>query len=566
MITGIHGVLVAAAIAVAASSALAQSPADFLRTDPRAGRASEVVPPEDAAPTPLAPSAPRSGPRFVLRDVRLDGATAIADGALAPLWAELIGTEVALAALDAIAASVAAAYRARGFILSQAIVPPQTVTDGIVVIQVIEGYIDRVAIVGGAQNQRDAAAGLFAPVPQDRPLRLHTLERAVLLSRDIFGGGADTAVEPSPVTFGAADMTVAITSAPIAGFASADNRGSRLYGVGNFVTGGTAYNRLGLNEQLGIVGAGALDGSLGYLQGTAALPLFMLAGTLLDGAMLELEADYANGEPDLTRSGAPDAQTLTTHEVNLRAALRVPIIRTRVQNLFGEIGLDWQDSDNVNGFGPDETTATDRLLVLDASLSWDRADRFGGVSLVAAGLRQGLDVSDTFVGGGVSSGVADFTLMTLDVTRLQRLGQGPWALWLEAIGQYALDVLPNSERFALGDASIGRGYAPGNTTGDSGYGVRVEVRRQVGSAVLRGLGEAAEFYAFGDYGRAYDRDADRDGAAWESLGSAGFGARIDVRPWLTITPEIARQLDGTPTDTTDASLETRFYIGVVARF
>ena len=40
-------------------------------------------------------------------------------------------------------------------------------------------------------------------------------------------------------------------------------------------------------------------------------------------------------------------------------------------------------------------------------------------------------------------------------------------------------MLPNSERFALGDATIGRGFAPGNTSGDSGWGGRVELRRQL---------------------------------------------------------------------------------------
>ena len=39
-----------------------------------------------------------------------------------------------------------------------------------------------------------------------------------------------------------------------------------------------------------------------------------------------------------------------------------------------------------------------------------------------------------------------------------------------------------------------------------------------------------------------------------------------MRPWLTLTPEIARQTDGVATDTTETEHETRFYLGVVARF
>ena len=60
--------------------------------------------------------------------------------------------------------------------------------------------------------------------------------------------------------------------------------------------------------------------------------------------------------------------------------------------------------------------------------------------------------------------------------------------------------------------------------------------------------------------------SERDGDRWETLASAGIGARIDLRDWLTLTPEIARQTQGVATDTTETGLETRFYIGAVARF
>lgn len=119
---------------------------------------------------------------------------------------------------------------------------------------------------------------------------------------------------------------------------------------------------------------------------------------------------------------------------------------------------------------------------------------------------------------------------------------------------------------ALGDSSIGRGFAPGAATGDSGLGGRLELRRQLDAATLRSLGEAAELYAYGDYGAAWDRDAARDGAWRETLASAGIGLRLDLRPWLSLTPEIARQIEGTNSDTTDHECETRLYLAAVVRF
>jgi len=77
---------------------------------------------------------------------------------------------------------------------------------------------------------------------------------------------------------------------------------------------------------------------------------------------------------------------------------------------------------------------------------------------------------------------------------------------------------------------------------------------------------AAELYAFGDYGQAYDRSFERDGNKWETLASFGIGARIDLSEGITIIPEVARQLEGFNSDSDTGDRETRFLISVVARF
>lgn len=563
----------AAAAAVAtcvalATAAQAQSPADRLPREPGLIADPAVAPPETPAPVePLTAPVPDGGPSFVLRGVTLEGATAVPDAELRPLWADLVGQEVTLATLQGLADRIGATYRTRGFVLSQAVLPAQEIADGVVRILVIEGFVDQVDITGGAANQQALAELFFAPVTEARPLRLSTLERAILLSRDSFGGAAETVLEPAPATFGAADLGVLIEPERPTGFVTADNRGSRLYGPLTLGAGGRAYNLLGLNERLdGLVAVAPEDASLAYAQAVMEVPLPWLSGTALDGGRLELSGNIARSNPDLSRSGTDDL-TIVLDETNLRVGLIVPFIRTRSQNLFGRLGVDFQESESETVFGGPSSFETDRLTVLDLGLTWDRADRLGGVTLVEAGLRQGLDIAGARIDAeGSAGGTVDFTLATATLSRLQSLGSSRWALFGELIGQAAADVLPPSERFSLGDATIGRGYAPGNTSGDSGYGGRLELRRYMVADDFEGAVEAVEVYVFGDYGQAYDRSGDRDGAQWETLASAGIGARIDVRPWLTITPEIAQQLDGQATDTTDTGLETRAYLGVVARF
>ncbi len=463
--------LAAALLAATALAAGAQPASDYLPREPLP--AERPQPP--ASPGPAGPVAPPQNPgkepSFVLRGVTLEGATAVSRDDLAPLWAPLIGQPVTLATLGELADRIAAAYRARGYVLSQAVLPAQTIEDGTVRVQVIEGFIDQVGIEGGTPGQQAAAARLFAPVASDRPLQLKTLERSVLLSRDTFGGSVETLLQPSAATFGAADLGVALDPDRFTGFAAADNRGSRLYGPVTLSAGGSAYNLLGQNERLdGLVAFAPYQASLAYGEAVLDLPLPFLTGSLLDGGRLELRVDASRGEPDLAKSGSPDL-TVTTNQTDLSAGLVVPFIRTRSQNLYGRVGLDWQDSESVTGFAGSAENSTDRLLVLRAQVSWDVADRFGGVTLIDAGLRQGIDAGGARIEAeGPAAGNPDFTLATLTLSRLQRLGRGDWSLYAEAIGQLAAQVLPNSERFALGNSTIGRGFAPGNTTGDFGLG------------------------------------------------------------------------------------------------
>src|SRR5262245_42129013 len=66
-------------------------------------------------------------PLFVLRNVSLTGAHAIAPEHLAEAWRPFVGKKVSQADLVTIATGIGDAYRAAGFHLSRAIVPPQDI-------------------------------------------------------------------------------------------------------------------------------------------------------------------------------------------------------------------------------------------------------------------------------------------------------------------------------------------------------------------------------------------------------------------------------------------------------
>ena len=92
--------------------------------------------------------------RFVLSGMIIEGSSVYVDYEFIPLYQNLLGTEISLADAYRVAAAVSAQYRNDGYILSRAIVPPQRIRDGIVRLQVIEGFVYQVIIEGDSYRER----------------------------------------------------------------------------------------------------------------------------------------------------------------------------------------------------------------------------------------------------------------------------------------------------------------------------------------------------------------------------------------------------------------------------
>ncbi|WP_269759514.1 POTRA domain-containing protein [Variovorax sp. E3] len=85
------------------------------------------------------PAPPRpAGATFKLNDLRLNGVKALSNEELQSITAPYIGRDVTLTDLEELAKAITARYKERGYFLAQAVVPVQTVRDGVVEISVIE--------------------------------------------------------------------------------------------------------------------------------------------------------------------------------------------------------------------------------------------------------------------------------------------------------------------------------------------------------------------------------------------------------------------------------------------
>lgn len=118
-------------------------------------REEEPEPPR-VAPGIVLPPAPvpqkgRAGPlpfRILVRDIRITGTTVFSAEELAAVTAPYQNRELAAEDLEALRIALTLFYINRGYVNSGAVLPDQTITDGVVTFRIIEGELTRIELEG----------------------------------------------------------------------------------------------------------------------------------------------------------------------------------------------------------------------------------------------------------------------------------------------------------------------------------------------------------------------------------------------------------------------------------
>jgi hemolysin activation/secretion protein len=479
----------------------------------------------------LKPGPDAAAVRFVLRSVAIDGATVYPADSLAREFDPLTGKETSLAELYAVAERITARYRNDGYILTQAVVPAQTVREGAVRIQIVEGFIDAIRFEGESGGGRALLERYAEKIRAARPLRADTLERYLLLMNDLPGLTARATLAASAATPGASDMTISLGHARFEGALTAHNRGSRSLGPwrGEFEL--DLNSVLGLHERTSIRAVSSFDRELNF----AALAHEHPVGA--EGGRLGLSISGVSSIPG--RAANLNFDGLETSSVSGALAYRHPLLRTRAHNLYLRGALTWFDGESEFA----ATTLTeDRIRALRLGLTWDMADRWRGVNIVDLELGQGIDALGARRSGSANlsraDGRSDFTKASLYAARLQSLAPN-WSLLVAASGQRAFSTLLSPELFAYGAEPFGRGHDASELVGDSGAAGKLELR-WAGQADL-GVPAGYTVYGFYDAGKVWRRDPVNQPRA-ESATSAGLGLRFSVARGFTGFVELAKPL------------------------
>lgn len=495
--------------------------------------------------------------KFYLKQVNLIGNTVYSYQELAPLFQNYVGHQVSLADLESVAHEITLKYRSSGYVLSRAIIPAQTVKDGTVSIQVIEGYVGHVTPVGYVQGSGPLVNKYGQKIAQSKPLNVKTLERYALLANDIPGMNQVRVVLQPPVDpnapLGSTNLAFAPDFSKASGFLTYDNRGTKYLGQNEFSAGATVNSLIQSGDQLG---AQALTSNNKGEQYVNAFDTQPLGAT---GSTFNLSASYSKTEPGLNL--APLMTTGVSKEVV--GTIKVPVIRSRSQNLNANLSFDYLNSQtDFDVFNPPQNVYTDHIRSARFGMDYFLQDGWAGSDQVSGQVSHGLNVLGasprSFMPPPVPAlsrvqGDPDYTKFNATLSRLQGITQSVSVL-VAGIGQYTNQPLLSAEQFAFGGAQYGQAYDPAEITGDEGVAAKAELRYSTNPGYR--FFSSAQYYAFYDIGKIWNilpmslTGIQQD----QSAASAGVGARVNFNPYVygsvvfadPLTKRVATYQDFTP--------------------
>ena len=453
-------------------------------------------------------------PKFLLRGVVVTGATVIPPEQLAASYRPYLGRQVSQADLTTIAQAIGELYRAAGFHLSRAIVPPQDIADGRVRIRVIEGSITDVTLKGDGAEQFGVRP-LLDPVLAEHPSRLATLERQLLLINGRPGVRiTDSAIEEIGGPTGSFRLVLTLKTWHVYTSQGLDNLGSAAVGPWQAYAAAAfnSYLRPGDTLAVNLSTIANDPRELGFGRIAYDTPV----GT--DGLRIGGSALFSEVHPGDDRRLTNDNTRTEAYEIH---GSIVPVQSQRsTLTLTAAAGFSNVSENDV--FGP---IYMDHIRAVSLTSAYRLKDEFGGTNYATTTYRQGLDIfgasqfGDNFVSH--FGAAPNFSVLDFYYTRYQTLNDA-WSARIVMASQTASGPLYTSQQFYLGGAAFGRGYGAAEISGDNGLAGSFELRfdRHPNFRYLAGY----QLYGFVDAGAVWN-DGYRvgDGLA---LTSAGGGVRF----------------------------------------
>lgn len=489
------------------------------------------------------------GASFEIRAIRVEGNSLLPESLVSRTLDKFKGAGRSLADVNQAAVDLKAAYQSAGYPVVQVFPPEQTVSDGTVVLRVVEGRVARVTVTGlKAYDEANIRASLPALKEGEAPNASEVVADIVLANEN---PAKQVAVNfQAGIGPGDVDARVDVTEDRIEKWvATLDNSGSLASGF-HRVSLGYQHANIGNRDHLLSVN---LNTTLEYPDKGANLTLGYHIPFYRQGMSLDLIGTYSNSSTSTTTAGNTLNFTGQGTYAGARLNYSLPSAGVWRHKVVG--GLDYKDFANECRQGATVIpcgTITAQPLSLSYVFQMQTPEFQTGGSIGYT----------SNIAGGYRGAAQDYTAA--------RAGATPdWSVWRAAVFvgmplpgdwqvratgnfQESSDMLIPSEQFGLGGASSIRSYAERAVAADYGYAANLELYTpDFGAKIGDQFKTRAVF--FYDFGTVRSNTVGPPGVTLESV---GFGLRLNYGKDLSVKADLgfsqttsAFQTAGTPIPT-----------------
>ena len=409
------------------------------------------------------------GETFFISHINIKGNECLSSSLLQKVVCFYESRELSMQEIREICRKIQKEYVCRGYFLARVYPPEQDITDGTLILEVIEGRLGEITVTGNCNYKTSFICSYFRRF-QNCAINYDKFIETLLLLNDNMDLTVG-AVFKKGKTYGTADVVLQVVDRwPVHLYLNTNNYGSstttkqRTGGrldYGNFLMNGDKFT---IAQVMGTPIKNLLFTDVRY-----QIPLTR-RGTNLLATYLHSQFDVGILNP-LKLKGRSDIAA---------GKLTQAWKRTRRLNTDVYIHFDYKQIKN-RALG--KTSSFDKLRNAGAGLTFDWVDRLCGRNIgdlhLVAGIpdilrgSSAVDSQSSRVGAG-----AKFWIYYLDYTRVQRL---PWDIFLmlQGSGQYSVYKLPLAEQIYIGGAEATRGYPVATVLGDKGYHGSVELRTPI---------------------------------------------------------------------------------------
>ena len=373
--------------------------------------------------------------------------------------------------LQEIVDNVTRFYRSKGFILAQAYIPAQTISNGVVIVQVLEGTLNDVVVEG---NTRYSDAALIAPFADlvGLPVVKQPLESALLELTDFPGISAFGVFRPGK-DIGSSQLVIKVQKEKIADLSlSADNYGSDYTGKYRGIINYSLYNAFASQDRLfgniykTFQPSNGVYGSISYE-----------AAIVNNRNIFGINASRNNFTLEERQGSVPGDGKTSQGGLYFRHTLK----RSRASNQYLKLAFFRKRAD-INLFkAPYQEPFRDDLAVASAEVQFDSlAPKSAGINMGYFRYSHGFEgilgvpkAGEETMGKLNPDAKPNFNKVESGYTRYQSIDSAN-SLLLSLRGQFSNDVLASLEQMAIGGPDSVRAYPVAKYLRDRAYVATIE--------------------------------------------------------------------------------------------